>query len=192
MLWDRVEIFDQPTTLQGRTNAPADPSRCAKTCVLLARLIKQFQSLSSNRIPTRSKREQRFNVLHRDAKSALRQRKAPTLCNWPVLSHTQEPDPIRTLKSTCGEVHQYWPWRQTGNMRLPIAFCQVHQCAPIRQRSFRDLRPLPCVRGRLRPVARVCNPNAHLHKMACRRIRTHGHRIDRQTLKIGEVYSLLT
>ena len=38
---------------------------------------------------------------------------------------TQEPDPIRTLKSTCGEVHQYWPWRQTGNMRLPIAFCQV-------------------------------------------------------------------
>ena len=92
-----------------------------------------------------------------------------------AISHTQEPDPIRTLKSTCGEVHQYWPWRQTGNMRLPIAFCQVHQCATIRQRSFRDLRPLPCVRDRLRPFARVCNPNAHLHKMACRRIRTHGH-----------------
>ena len=38
-----------------------------------------------------------------------------------AISHIQEPDPIWTLKPKCGEVHQYWPWRQTGNMRLPIA-----------------------------------------------------------------------
>ena len=83
-----------------------------------------------------------------------------------AISHTQEPDPIRTLKSTCGEVHQYWPWRQTGNMRLPIAFCQV---ASVRQRSFRICDFCHDVSHRLRPFARVCNPNAHVHKMTCRR-----------------------
>ena len=56
-----------------------------------------------------------------------------------AISHTQEPDPIRTLKSTCGEVHQYWPWRQTGNMRLPIAFCMSLLVAHHRSRRCQAL-----------------------------------------------------